>query len=110
MEFTKVKIVVTVPPEATEKVRQALGDAGAGVIGEYSFCSFVIQGKGYSLPSDTASPYIGKAGKLEIIDEERIEVTCDGDKAKAAIAAMKWVHPYEEVAYDIYPLLSENDL
>ena len=110
MNFTKVKIVVNVPLEATEKVRQALGQAGAGIIGEYSFCSFAVTGQGYYLPSDKAKPYIGQPGKLEAIEEQRIEVTCQRDKANAAIKAMKSAHPYQEVAYDIYPLLDETDL
>jgi len=110
MDFTRVKIVVNVPPEATDAVREALGKAGAGQLGEYSFCSFAILGKGYFLPSDKANPYIGERGQFESVDEERIEVTCDRDKALVAVKAMKAAHPYEEVAYDIYPLVDEDIL
>jgi hypothetical protein len=55
-------------------------------------------------------PFIGEVGKLEEVQEERIECVCDKSKAKKAIAAMRKVHPYEEVAFDIYPLLSEKEL
>lgn len=106
----KVKIVTYVPLENADVVREALGKAGAGKIGEYSFCSFSIVGKGRFLPSQNANPHIGHSGAMESIDEERIEVECARDKAKAVIKAMKNAHPYEEVAFDIYPLLTEEEL
>lgn len=108
--MSRVKIVTFIPPEHADVLRQALGEAGAGKIGEYSFCSNSFTSKGRSLPSSDAHPYIGQPGKLEAIDEEAVEVVCDRDKAKAVIAAMKAVHPYEEVAFDIYPLIDEDDL
>lgn len=108
--MNRVKIVVFVPPENADALRQALGEAGAGQIGEYSFCSNSFMSKGRSLPSDKAHPYIGKAGTLEVIDEEAVEVVCERANAKAAIAAMRAVHPYEEVAFDIYPLIDESEL
>lgn len=109
-DFSKVKIVTFVPPESTDKVREALGKAGAGRIGEYDFCSYSIEGTGRFIPSQNANPHTGKVGKLNEVQEERIEVVCDRSRAKAAISAMKQAHPYEEVAFDIYPLLTENDL
>jgi len=110
MNFTRVKICVNVPPEATDKVREALGKAGAGVIGDYTFCSFIMRGQGYSLPNDKANPYKGTAGKLEISNEDRVEVVCDRDKAHEAVKAMKAVHPHEEVAFDITPLIDRDML
>jgi hypothetical protein len=106
----KVKIVVFVPKTHTNIVRQAMGDAGAGKIGNYSHCSYSSDGVGRYKPLDDAKPFIGEVGKSEDVKEERIEFVCDKDKAKEVIAAMKKVHPYEEVAFDIYPLLSESDL
>jgi len=106
----KVKLVTFVPLRATKLVRQALGEAGAGRIGEYSFCSFSSIGKGRFLPSDKAKPYSGEKNKLSVENEERIEVVVNRQDAKAAIEAMKKVHPYDEVAFDIYPLISENEL
>ena len=106
----QIKIVVFVPKTHTDAVRQAMGDAGAGKIGNYSHCSFSSDGVGRYKPLEGAKPFIGKAGKFEEVTEERIEFVCDKDKAKEVIVAMKRVHPYEEVAFDIYPLLSESDL
>lgn len=108
--MSKVKIATFVPRKNADAVRQALGEAGAGVIGEYSFCSYSVIGVGRFLPSEKANPYIGLTGKFEEVEEERIEVICDRDKAKAVIVAMKTAHPYDEVAFDIYPLLAEEDL
>jgi hypothetical protein len=107
---SKVKIVTFVPLEHSDALRQALGKAGAGQIGEYSLCSFSVLGNGRFLPSSKAQPHIGQPDELETVEEERIEVTCERSKAKAVLAAMKSTHPYEEVAYDIYPLLEENEL
>lgn len=110
MEFTKVKIVTFAPLENADTIRQALGEAGAGKIGEYSFCSYSVVGKGRFIPSEIAQPHIGSANSPEIVEEERIEVVCDRKDAKQAIAAMRRVHPYEEVAFDIYPLINEEQL
>ena len=106
----KVKIVTFVPVHDADAVRQALGSAGAGEIGEYSFCSYSVLGRGRFIPSDNANPHIGQSGVAEVVEEERIEVTCERSKAKAVIEAMRSVHPYEEVAFDVYPLLQEREL
>lgn len=108
--MSKVKIVTFVPLDHADTVRRALGDAGAGSIGEYSYCSYSVVGKGRFIPSNNANPHIGESGQLEIVEEERIEVVCDRDKAKAVITAMKKAHPYEEVAFDIVPLIEESEL
>lgn len=101
-----VKLVVFVPEENADVVRQALGEAGAGKIGEYSFCSYSLKGVGRFKPSDNANPHIGSAGKMEEVNEERIEVACEKDQAADIIKVIKDVHPYEEVVIDIYPMLS----
>jgi len=108
--MNQVKIVVFVPKTHTDIVRQAMGDAGAGRIGNYSHCSYSVNGVGRYKPMKGAKPFIGEIGKFEEVEEERIECVCDRDKAKAVIAAMKKVHPYEEVAFDVYPLISEDEL
>lgn len=105
-----VKIVTFVPLSHADTVRDALGAAGAGQIGEYSYCSFTSLGKGRFVPSEYANPHIGSPGKPEMVEEERIEVVCNRADAKAVIAAMRHAHPYEEVAFDIYPLLDESEL
>lgn len=108
--MNRVKIVTFVPLANAGEVREALGSAGAGNIGEYSYCSYSVIGKGRFIPSDSANPHIGSANTLEAVEEERIEVVCERENAKAAIAAMRQAHPYEEVAFDIYPLLNEEEL
>lgn len=105
-----IKIVVFVPKTHTDIVRKAMGDAGAGKIGNYSHCSFSVTGTGRFLPTEGAKPFIGKVGKPEEVKEERIEIICEKEKAKEVIDAMRKVHPYEEVAFDIYPLISEDEL
>ncbi|MBI2622161.1 hypothetical protein HYW66_00810 [Candidatus Microgenomates bacterium] len=105
-----VKIAVYVPESHADIVRQAMGNAGAGVIGNYSHCTFSIKGKGNYKPLEEAKPFIGEVGKFEEVEEERIETVCPQKKVKEVIKAIKKVHPYDEVALDIYPLLSEKDL
>ncbi|HSX07765.1 MAG TPA: hypothetical protein VLG11_02630 [Candidatus Saccharimonadales bacterium] len=110
MNFRRVKITTTVPLENADAVRDALGKAGAGIIGNYSFCSFSTLGKGRFMPNDQAHPHIGQTNKLEVVKEEQIEVTCDRAVAKQVIAALKDAHPYEEVIVEVVPLLDEEDL
>jgi hypothetical protein len=104
MESKNVKIVVYVPEENADSVRDAIGNAGGGKIGNYTFCSFSSKGVGRFLPGSGANPAIGEVGKLESVQEERIEVTCSRDLAAEVITAIKAVHPYEEVALDVYNL------
>ena len=104
-----MKIVVYVPLTHTTIVRNAIGDAGAGNIGNYSHCSFSSKGTGRFFLKRSQSN-IGKVGKAEEVEEERIETICPRQMAKEVIAAIKNVHPYEEVALDIYPLINEESL
>lgn len=99
-----VKIVVFVPEAHADAVRTAMGNAGAGKIGNYTFCSFSSKGIGRFKPGEGTHPNIGEVGKLESVNEERIETVCEQDKLANVIKAIKEVHPYEEVALDIYPL------
>ena len=110
MESKNVKIVVFVPESHSEIVRNAMGEAGAGKIGNYTFCSFSSKGLGRFKPMEGANPTIGKVGILEEVEEERIEVICERSKLAGIIKAIKTVHPYEEVALDVYSLeeLSSN--
>jgi hypothetical protein len=100
-----VKLVVFVPTSHADKVREAMGKAGAGVIGKYGFCSFSTKGTGRFLPHDGAHPAIGTVGEFESVEEERIETVCPADLVAQVTVAIKKVHPYEEVAFDVYPLL-----
>lgn len=103
-----VKVVVTVPEATAETLRQAIGDADGGQIGNYSHCSFSVKGVGRFLPREGAHPAIGKVGKLEEVIEERIEVTCEQEKLKNIVRAIRDNHPYEEPTIDIYPMLLED--
>jgi hypothetical protein len=102
------KLIVYVPSQNADTLRHALGQAGGGKIGNYSFCSFTTKGIGRFLPEDGANPHIGEVGKLEQVEEERVEITVEESRVSEVLEAMKNVHPYEEVAYDLY-LLSNSD-
>jgi hypothetical protein len=106
MPSTTIKLVVTVPLSHADIVRDAMGKAGGGKVGNYSFCSFSARGIGRFKPETGANPHIGEIAQLESVEEERIEVTCDRGALQAVIAAIKAVHPYEEITIDVYPLES----
>ncbi len=110
MDFKRVKITTTIPIENADALREALGKAGAGILGDYSFCSFTVTGKGRFKPSEAADPHIGEANKLEVVEEEQISVNCDLKEAKHIVAALRTAHPYEEPLIDIVPLIEEEDL
>lgn len=104
----KVKIFVTVPKENLEDARTAMCNAGAGVIGNYTFCSTSTKLVGTFIPNDNANPYIGEHNKLEFVEEEKLEVICDIEKVKVVVEALRKTHSYEEPAIDIVPLLDES--
>ena len=100
----RYKIVVYVPENDADKLREAMGNAGAGKIGNYSHCTFTIKGTGRFKPLEGANPTIGEVGKLEEVAEERIETVCESDNLSDVLKAIKDVHPYEEPATDVYPI------
>lgn len=100
-----VKLVVFVPVTHADIVRKAMGESGAGIVGDYKFCSFSAKGVGRFIPLETAHPFVGEIGKLEEVEEERIETVCYKKDLEKIITAIKKVHPYEEVALDVYPLV-----
>ncbi len=106
MEFSKVKLVVTVPHSHADIVRRAMGDAGAWRFETYSHCSVSMSVTGRYIPLAGAQPFIGSVGTFETVEEERIEVTCDIGIIKDVIQVMLDVHPYDQVTYDVYPLLN----
>ncbi len=99
-----VKIVVFSPLAHADAVRKAIGEAGAGKIGAYSFCSFSAEGVGRYIGDGTSHPAIGEAGKLETVKEVRIEAICERRRLEGVLTAIEEVHPYEEIAVDIYPV------
>lgn len=104
METKNVKLVIFVPLSHADIVREALGEVGAGKIGNYDFCSFSSRGTGRFRGNEKSNPMIGEAGKYEAIEEERIEAIVSREILKEVIEKIKSVHPYEEVAFDVYPL------
>jgi hypothetical protein len=98
------KWVVFVPAPDAAAVRQAMFDAGAGTIGDYSQCSWSVPGSGQFLPGDGASPAIGTVGQVEHVAEDRLEVIAPAGLRGAVLAAMRGAHPYEEVAFDVLAL------
>lgn len=100
-----MKVVVYVPSSHAEGIRTALAEAACGHIGKYDSCSFSVKGVGRFRPLKGARPFIGKAGRIEKVPEERIESICPKTKLKKVVAAVLKVHPYEEPAIDVYPML-----
>lgn len=105
-----VKLVVFVPAEQADVVQKALGDAGAGHIGNYSHCAFRCQGQGTFLPLAKANPFIGKPGVLEQVEEVRLETIFPERSQNRIVRAMCKAHPYEEPAYDLYPLKNKGNV
>lgn len=108
-DIKRVKIITTVPPENVEEVRNAICEAGAGIIGNYTYCSMSTKCNGTFKPNDEANPYIGEKNKLEFVDEEKLEVVCPVENVKDVVSKLREAHPYEEPAIDIIPLLDESD-
>ena len=98
------KWVVFVPAENADAVREAMFAAGAGHIGDYSHCSWSVEGTGQFLPQDGASPTIGSVGTVERVPEERVEVIAPARLRGHVLAAMRAAHPYEEPAFDVFAL------
>jgi hypothetical protein len=99
-----VKIVVYTPKSHASKIREVMGKAGAGKMGNYSHCTFTIEGVARYLPLKGAKPFIGKVGKLEQSREVRIESLCEKKLVKNVIKAVRSVHPYEKPEINIYLL------
>lgn len=104
------KLVVNVPLTHADAVRSAIGNAGAGQVGNYSHCSFTVKGTGRFMPNDKANPHIGTAGKLESVEEEQIQVDVAADIIADVIKAMKAAHPYEEIGFEVYEQVDWKNL
>ena len=91
--------------EALDSTRSAVFDAGGGRIGEYERCSWYTAGTGTFLGGEGTSPAVGERGSEEHVAELRVETVVPDDRLEAVVAALKLAHPYEELAYDVYPLV-----
>ena len=98
------KLSVFIPESHLEAVKSAMFIAGAGRIGNYDCCSWQTSGQGQFRALENSQPYIGTQGKIEQVNEYKIEMVCEDHLIKDAIAAMKQAHPYEEPAYDVWKL------
>jgi hypothetical protein len=99
------KLVVFVPPEALDAVRDALFAAGAGRIGDYERCSWYTEGTGTFLGGEEAVPTIGEPGREERVPELRLETVYPEEREDEVVRALREAHPYEEPAFDLYELL-----
>jgi hypothetical protein len=99
------KLVVFVPREALDSVREALFAAGAGQIGEYTHCSWYSEGTGTFLGGEGTNPSVGAAGREERVAELRLETVFPAERHDDVVAALRAAHPYEEPAFDIYERL-----
>ncbi|OOV87091.1 YqfO family protein [Oceanospirillum linum] len=98
------KLAFFVPESHLEPVKSAVFDTGAGRIGHYEHCCWQIKGQGQFRPLAGSHPHIGAQGKLEMVEEYRVELVCEDSLIRQAVAAMKLAHPYEEPAYDVIRL------
>ncbi len=100
----RYKIVLYTLPTHTDALLDAIGEAGAGVIGNYTYCSFTLRGTGRFKPGPGSNPTIGEEGIVAEVEEDRIETVCSANKLAEILSAIKRVHPYEEPATDVYPI------
>lgn len=105
----EVKLVTFVPEPALDSVRSALATAGAGGIGRYRVCSFASLGTGTFFPQEGADPAVGEVGRLERVEEYRLEMVCPRRALPLAIETLRQFHPYEEPAFDVFELEPEPD-
>jgi len=103
------KLVTFIPTEQSEAVKQAIFEAGAGNIGNYDSCGYSSNGTGCFRGNDSTNPFVGEPGELHYEAEVRFETVFPAAKQRAVVAALLKTHPYEEVAYDIYPLDNEYE-
>ena len=97
-------LVAYVPRTHTQAVLAAIGDAGAGRIGNYSHCSFITAGTGRFTPLDGADPFVGDVNRATEVAEDRIECVVGEDLLDAVVLALRAAHPYEEPAFMSWPV------
>ena len=98
------KLSFFIPKEQKEKVKEALFDTGVGKYKDYDKCSWEVLGTGQFRALENANPFIGKKGKVETLQEYKVEMICEDLLIKKAIKVLKETHPYEEVAYEVIKL------
>lgn len=103
-----LKLVIYVPKDYSDRIRDVLGKSGAGWVGNYSHCTYNVNGFGTFMPHSGTNPFIGSENKLEIVEETRVETIVKESNLNFVLYEILKVHPYEEVAYDIYPLENQG--
>jgi len=98
------KLVVFVPRESLDPVREAVFAAGAGRIGDYERCSWYTEGTGTFLGGESTLPSVGQPGREERVAELRLETVYPANREADVVAALRRAHPYEEPAFDLYQL------
>ena len=106
MNFPEVKLEIFTPFEAVDAVREAVHQAGCGVLGDYDHCCSITEVSGFWRPLHGANPYDGKVGEISQGHEYKVEVNCKAENVQAAIQAIRTVHPYEEPLINVIPLLN----
>ena len=109
-KLAKIAVYAPVEDEYAEDIRRAVGEMGYGTIGNYSNCSFSAPGHGRFKPEEGSDAFLGEIGEVEVVDEEKIEFLVYEDEISDAVRTVKRAHPYEEVAYDIYPILNRGEI
>lgn len=109
MEIQRIMLVTTVPSSHLYEVLDAMGDAGAGQIGDYTHCAYFSAGTGRFLPTEAAHPALGERLERNEVEEYRIETFCRRDQVREVTAAIRSAHPYEEPVIHLLPLLDEGD-
>ncbi len=108
LNSNQYKLIAFVPESHLEIVANKIFEHGGGIIGEYKNCSFLTKGTGTFSGSEKTKPYKGRKNNFERVEEIRLEVLIDSWKLNEVIRAIKEVHPYEEIAYDVYPLKNDD--
>ena len=103
--MSRVKLVWFVPADALDATREAVFQAGAGRIGDYERCSWYTAGTGTFLGSEETDPAVGERGREQHVPELRVETVVPAERVEEVVAALARAHPYEEPAYDVYPLV-----
>ena len=106
MNYTKVKFEIYVPFSHVNKLREAINNTGALIIGKYDNCISITEVTGYFRPLKSSNPYLGKEYELSIEKEAKMEFRCDKDLAIEVINVIKAIHPYEEPVYHIIPIIN----
>jgi len=98
------KLCFYVPGSHLERVKTAVFEAGAGRIGDYDRCCWQTPGRGQFRPLEHSDPYIGSRGRVETVEEYKVEMVCADDCVERVVEALRDSHPYEEPAFDLWPL------